>query len=233
MWRAILAAAALLIVLWKKKLLPWCKKHLLPKRMRLLRDLTEWNSEHLCCQQKNGVQVRCFRSDSGNTFALGSRADEIYALAAKAAMLVQMFRERRLSRRAMPRLLRKDPLLDQIEDGFLSALDQYLCEMRMFQYDRVSDPGYGTDILLRARFLLENAEGLVQHYGDYMLALTRSAAMDTKGDRERIEAAVRGMQTAVAQTRNDVSFPMPAEQPQAAEQDAAQPEDAQSGMRMQ
>ncbi len=233
MWRAILAAAALLFVFAKKKLIPWCKKHLLPKRMRLLREVTDWNSEHLCYQQKDGIPMRCYRSDSGNVFALGSRADEIYALAARAAMLVQMFRERRISRRAMPRLLRKDPLLSQIEDGFLSALDQYLSEMRMFQYDRISEPGYGSDILLRARFLLENAEGLVQHYGDYMLALTRSAAMDTKSDKERIEAAVRGMQTAVAQTRDDLAFPMPAEQPQAAEQDAAKPEEAETGMRMQ
>ncbi len=103
----------------------------------------------------------------------------------------------------------------------------------MFQYDRISEPGYGSDILLRARFLLENAEGLVQHYGDYMLALTRSAAMDTKSDKERIEAAVRGTQTVVAQTRDALAFPMPAEQPQAAEQDAAQPEEAETGMRMQ
>ncbi len=90
---------------------PVVKKHLLPKRMRLLREVTDWNSEHLCYQQKDGIPMRCYRSDSGNAFALGSRADEIYALAARAAMLVQMFRERRISRRAMPRLLRKDPLL--------------------------------------------------------------------------------------------------------------------------
>lgn len=142
MWRAILAAAALLFVFAKKKLIPWCKKHLLPKRMRLLREVTDWNSEHLCYQQKDGIPMRCYRSDSGNAFALGSRADEIYALAAR-------------------------------------------------------------------------------------------AAMDTKSDKERIEAAVRGMQTAVAQTRDDLAFPMPAEQPQAAEQDAAQPEEAETGMRMQ
>ena len=47
----------------------------------------------------------------------------------------------------------------------------------------------------------------MQHYGDYMLSLTQSAASDPDTEREMIEAAVAGMETAVAEVRDDIAAP--------------------------
>ena len=183
MWRAIVAAVALLTVLIVKGVIPWCKRHLVT-------------------HTPAGLPNLCYRSDSGNYYPLCDRGTTVMGLAERASGLVRVFRERRLSRRSMPRALRGDSLFTLIESSFYAAVEQYLNEMQMLQYDRLGEEGYGADILARAAFLLDNAEGLTQQYGDYMLALTRSAAMDTQAERERIEAAVRGMEAAVQQTQS-------------------------------
>ena len=206
MWKIIL----ILLVLWgfiKATLIPWIKEKTMPKQDRVLRDVSEWKNKHLIRRTVSKKRVWAYQSDTGNVFMLGDRENKIKTLAERSAKLCKVCLERQQTRRNLPKELRKDPMLDRIEESFYSAMEQYLNEMNMFQYDRIEEKEYSSPTLSHIETLLENAAELMQHYGDYMLSLTQAAASDTAAERETIENAVQSMAIAVAEARDDIPLP--------------------------
>lgn len=198
-----------LLITFFNKFIPWVKRGTMGKESRALLDIAEWQEKHLVRKTQSKKRIWCYQSDTGNVFKLGDRESEFKKITDWAERLVKVFEERRQSRRQLDKELRRDPLLDQIEESFLSAMVQYLSEVNMFQYDRIADKAYTDTTFSHIQTLLAHAEGLTRHYGDYMLALMQSAAADTESEREVIANAVQSMTLAVAQAREDI--PIPAE----------------------
>lgn len=201
-----------LVVVFINNFIPWVRRKTMGKDNRTLLEISEWQEKHLVRRTQQKKRIWCYQSDTGNVFRLGDREAKIKAVTDKAEKLVKIFEERRQSRRSLAKDLRTDPLLDQIEDSFAAAMTQYLTELNMFQYDRIADRDYTDGVLSHIELLLENAEGLTRHYGDYLLALTQSAATDIDSEREMIANAVQGMTHAVAEAREDIPLPTPAPQ---------------------
>lgn len=199
-----------LLIIFINKFVPWVRRTAMGKDNRVLLDISEWQEKHLVRRTQSKKRVWCYQSDTGNVFRLGDRESEIKKLTDRAEKTVKIFEERRRSRAQLDKELRKDPLLDQIEESFFSAMTQYLTEVNMFQYDRVGDKAYTDSVLAHIAALLQNAEGLIRHYGDYMLALTQAAAADTETERDMIANAVQSMTQAVAEARDDIPLPEPA-----------------------
>ena len=214
-----------LLIVFFNKFIPWVKRGTMGKDNRALLDIAEWQEKHLVRRTQSKKRIWCYQSDTGNVFRLGDRESEVKKITDWAERLVKIFEERRQSRRQLSKELRRDPLLDQIEESFLSAMVQYLSEVNMFQYDRISDKTYTETTFSHIKTLLEHAEVLTRHYGDYMLALMQSAAADTEAEREVIANAVQSMTLAVAQAREDIPIPaeltepLPAETPDSGNQD--------------
>ena len=187
-----------LVVVFINNFIPWVRRKTMGKDNRTLLEISEWQEKHLVRRTQQKKRIWCYQSDTGNVFRLGDREAKIKAVTDKAEKLVKIFEERRQSRRSLAKDLRTDPLLDQIEDSFAAAMTQYLTELNMFQYDRIADRDY--------------TDGVLSHIGDYLLALTQSAATDIDSEREMIANAVQGMTHAVAEAREDISLPAPAPQ---------------------
>lgn len=194
-----------LVIAAVKSIVPMVKNKLTPKEIKVYSELLEWRKNHL----KSRKRKLCYVSDTENAFPLGQYETRIKNLCMNAEQLVKIYQERLQSRRGLPAALRKDPMLDRIESSFFSAIEQYYQEMRMFQFDRLSDAEYTESRLSHLETLLDNASTLMQHFGDYMLSLTQAAASDSDVERELIEAAVQGMEHAVAEVRDDIDLPAP------------------------
>ena len=203
LWWVVIAVAITVV----KNLIDLIKKGMTPKTARMLEEIAGWKKAHIVRRTRQKQKVTCYLSDNGNVFPLGVYESQVREIAEHAESTVKIFEERTALRKQLPADLRKDPMFDRIEGSFLSAMEQYLTELKMFQFDRIDDISYSSERLVHIEMLLENAASLMQHYGDYMLSLTQSAASDLDTEREMIEAAVAGMETAVAEVRDDIAAP--------------------------
>lgn len=203
LWWVVIAVAITVV----KNLIDLIKKGMTPKTARMLEEIAEWKKKHIVRKSRQKQKMTCYLSDNGNVFPLGVYESQVKAIAEHAESTVKIFAERTALRKQLPADLRKDPMFDRIEGSFLSAMEQYLTELKMFQFDRIDDISYSSERLVHIEILLENAAALMQHYGDYMLSLTQAAASDIDSEREMIEAAVAGMETAVAEVRDDIAAP--------------------------
>ena len=203
LWWVVIAVAITVV----KNLIDLIKKGMTPKTARMLEEIAGWKKAHIVRRTRQKQKVTCYLSDNGNVFPLGVYESQVREIAERAESTVKIFEERTTLRKQLPADLRKDPMFDRIEGSFLSAMEQYLTELKMFQFDRIDDISYSSERLVHIEILLENAASLMQHYGDYMLSLTQSAASDLDTEREMIEAAVAGMETAVAEVRDDIAAP--------------------------
>lgn len=182
-----------------KKLIPWVKEKAAPKDEAGLRAVERWSGEHLVKQSGDGKKKQLtYRADSGSFFALGADTARVKGLADEAAAVAAIYRERCVSRKALPKELRKDALLSQIRQTFLATMDQYLGALRMFQFDRLSDPAYADPQFIRMETLLEGGRTLMQHMGDYMQALMQSQTLDLTAERESVGTAVQSVQAALS-----------------------------------
>ena len=186
-----------------KVVVPMVKSKLTPKELKVYSEILEWKQTHLYSRKRK----LCYVSDTGNAFVLGKYEARIKNICTDAEQLVKSCQERLLARRSLSKALRKDPMLDRIQTSFFSAMEQYHQEMMMFQFDRLDDAEYTESRLTHLETLLSNANTLMQHFGDYMLSLSQAAAADSEAERELIEAAVQGMEQAVAAVRDDIEMP--------------------------
>ncbi|GEM_PF-2792492 len=190
-----------------KRFIDLMKKGLTPKSVKLIEEISGWKKAHIVKRTRQKQKVTCYLSDNGNVFPLGVYESQVKDIVEQAEKVVKIFEERIALRKQLPAELRKDPMLDRIEGSFITAMEQYLSELKMFQFDRIDDIAYSSERLVHIELLLENASSLMQHYGDYMLSLSQSAASDIDTEREMIEAAVSGMEQAVAVVRDDIPLP--------------------------
>ena len=197
----VLIAVGITVV---KRVTVWAKKGLTPKSVKLLEEISGWKKAHIVKRTRQKQKVTCYLSDNGNVFPLGVYESQVKDIAEQAEQVAKIYEERVALRKQLPADLRKDSMLDRIEGSFLTAMEQYLSELKMFQFDRIDDIAYSSERLVHIELLLENASSLMQHYGDYMLSLSQAAASDIDTEREMIEAAVSGMEQAVAEARDDI-----------------------------
>ena len=200
----VLIAVGITVV---KRVTVWAKKGLTPKSVKLLEEIGGWKKAHIVKRTRQKQKVTCYLSDNGNVFPLGVYESQVKDIAEQAEQVAKIYEERVALRKQLPADLRKDSMLDRIEGSFLTAMEQYLSELKMFQFDRIDDIAYSSERLVHIELLLENASSLMQHYGDYMLSLSQAAASDIDTEREMIEAAVSGMEQAVAEARDDIPLP--------------------------
>ena len=200
----VLIAVGITVV---KRVTVWAKKGLTPKSVKLLEEISGWKKAHIVKRTRQKQKVTCYLSDNGNVFPLGVYESQVKDIAEQAEQVAKIYEERVALRKQLPADLRKDSMLDRIEGSFLTAMEQYLSELKMFQFDRIDDIAYSSERLVHIELLLENASSLMQHYGDYMLSLSQAAASDIDTEREMIEAAVSGMGQAVAEARDDIPLP--------------------------
>lgn len=196
-----------------KKLVPWIKEKASPKEEAGLRAIERWSGEHLVKQSGDGKKKQlCYKSESGSLFELGADTARVKGLADEAAAVAAIYRERLAGRKSLPKNLRNDALLDQIRNTFLSTMEQYLGALKLFQFDRLSDPSYADPQFIRMETLLEGGRTLMQHMGDYMQALMQAQTVDLTAERESVGMAVQSVQAALSDA------PLPAAQPAPAPQ---------------
>jgi len=183
----------------------WIRLKMLPKEEQTVVCIPQWQEKHFVKDSQKGKRSKLvYKASDEVKFDLGAYASSIGAMTKQAEKLVTAFQERKRSRKTLDKQFRSDPMLDKIQHTFLITMGQYISELQLFQFDRMSDDAYCRKQITRLQELLGSSEELLRHYGDYLTSLAKSATTDTTAEREWIATNVQSMEATVNAVQNGV-----------------------------
>ena len=196
------------------------------KEEKTLRQLQDWERKHLRMHTKVNYNYALtaddavrnnrndeyrklfvtkeyeFISDTSRHFALGQYGGTVRDWLHGIYQQIEVFRERHAMRMQLDKMLRDDPLYDNMEQVFYTLAAQMLHLLNFFQYDRIGNDKYRAAMQKHIAKLMQRTEQLLDCYGAYLSFQGTSAALlDDSPEIERIQIAVESMQEALEQSR--------------------------------
>lgn len=195
------------------------------KEEKALRQLQDWEKKHLRMHTKVNYNYALtadaalnnnrndeyrkffvtkeyeFVSETARRFPLGTHGETVKEWLHGICQQIEVFRERHAMRMQLDKMLRDDPLYDNMEQVFYTLAAQMLHLLNFFQYDRIGNDKYRAAMQKHIAKLMQRAEQLLEYYGSYLsLQGTAAAIPDDAPEIDRIQIAVESMQDALEQT---------------------------------